>query len=204
MSNIFTTSNLSINGIHYRDLQFIEYKITFLTGPSGAGKSTLLKLFNGMLSPSSGEVYYLNSNIAKLDTISLRREVSLVSQELFLFDLSIEYNFREFYSYRGLPSPTSETIEKFLKLCCLDFPLNYNCSKMSGGEKQRVYISIFLSLMPKVLLLDEPTSALDSQNSHNIFENIFCFCKENKISVIVVSHDKVLADRFSEEHLKIK
>lgn len=204
MSNIFTTSNLSINGIHYRDLQFIEDKITFLTGPSGAGKSTLLKLFNGMLSPSSGEVYYLNSNIAKLDTISLRREVSLVSQELFLFDLSIEYNFREFYSYRGLPCPTPETMEKFLKLCCLDFPLNYNCSKMSGGEKQRVYISIFLSLMPKVLLLDEPTSALDSQNSHNIFENIFCFCKENKISVIVVSHDKVLADRFSEEHLKIK
>ena len=84
MRNIFTTSNLSINGIHYRDLNLIEGGITFITGPSGVGKSTLLKLFNGTVSPFSGEVYYLGSNIAQLDTICLRREVSLVSQELFL------------------------------------------------------------------------------------------------------------------------
>jgi len=203
LNNIFTTSNLSINGISYRDMEFIEGKITFITGPSGAGKSTLLKLFNGLVSPSSGEVYYQRSNIAQLDTIPLRQEVSLVNQELFLFDLSIEENFREFYSYRGLPAPATETIKKFLKLSCLDFPLDYNCSKMSGGEKQRVYIGIFLSLMPKILLLDEPTSALDSQNSHNIFGNIFSFCKANKITVIVVSHDKVLADKFSEEQIEI-
>ena len=203
MHNIFTTTNLSINGIYYRDMKFLEGKITFITGPSGSGKSTLLKLFNGLVSPSSGEIYYQSSNIAQLETISLRQEVSLVSQELYLFDLSIEENFKEFYSYRGLPSPTPETMKKYLTLSCLDFPLDYNCSKMSGGEKQRAYIGIFLSLMPKVLLLDEPTSALDNQNSQNIFENIFSFCKENKITVIVVSHDKVLADRFSEEHIEI-
>jgi len=203
LSNIFTTSNLSINGIHYRDLQFKEGTVTFITGPSGVGKSTLLKIFNATVSPSSGEAYYLGSNIAQLDTISLRRDVLLVSQELFLFDLSIRDNFKEFYSYRELPDPSPETMEKFLKLCCLEFPLDYDCSKMSGGEKQRVYIGIFLSLMPKVLLLDEPTSALDSQNSHKIFESIFGFCKENKITVIVVSHDNVLAERFSEEHIEI-
>ncbi len=203
MNNIFTTSNLSINGIHYKDLQFTEGAITFITGPSGVGKSTLLKIFNATVSHSSGEAYYLGSDISQLDTIHLRKEVSLVSQELFLFDLSIKDNFKEFYSYRELPPPSPETMEKFLNLCCLGFPLDYDCSKMSGGEKQRVYIGIFLSLMPKVLLLDEPTSALDSENSHKIFENIFSFCKENEITVIVVSHDKVLADRFSEEHKEI-
>jgi len=203
LNNIFTTSNLSINGIYYQDLKFKEGKITFITGPSGVGKSTLLKLFNGLVSPSAGEVYYLGSNIDQSETISLRQEVSLVSQELFLFDLSIEDNFKEFYSYRELPSPAPETMEKYLRLCCLDFPLAYNCSKMSGGERQRVYIGIFLSLMPKVLLLDEPTSALDSQNSNDIFENIFGFCKENKITLIVVSHDKLLADRFSEEQIEL-
>jgi putative ABC transport system ATP-binding protein len=204
LSNIFTTSNISINGLNYKDLEFIEGKITFITGASGAGKTTLLRLFNGTVSPSSGEVYYLNNNISQLDTISLRQEVSLVSQELFLFDLSIKDNFREFYSYRGLPAPTQETMERFLRISCLNFPLDYNCSKMSGGEKQRVYIGIFLSLMPKVLLLDEPTSALDMQNGHNIFENIFQFCKLNNITVIVVSHDKILADKFLEEHIEIK
>lgn len=201
--NLFKTSGLSINGIHYQNLAFEEGQITFIAGPSGAGKTTLLKLFNGTVSPTSGEVYYNGANIEKLDTISLRREVSLVGQELYLFDETIRENFNRFYSYRELPPPSDETLEKFLKICGLNCSSSSTCSTMSGGEKQRVYLAIFLSFMPKVLLLDEPTSALDNQNSNLIFENIFRFCKENEITVIVVSHDLFLATKFAESIINL-
>lgn len=203
MANIFTTTRLSVNGINYGDLTFEEGKTTFITGPSGAGKSTLLRLLNGTISPFSGEIYYKENNTAHIDTISLRREVSLVSQELFLFDGSIEDNFKEFYSYRGLAKPSVETMQQFLTLCCVDFPLESNCSTMSGGEKQRVYIGIFLSLMPKVLLLDEPTSALDNKNSQHLFENILSFCKTNHITTILVSHDLSLINSFHDNIIEI-
>ena len=69
---------------------------------------------------------------------------------------------------------------------------------MSGGERQRVYIGIFLSFNPKVLMLDEPTSALDDENSEIVIKNVLDYCKDQGITVIVVSHDKQLTDKFAE------
>lgn len=194
---VFKTKDLMINEIKYDDLNFVEGEAVFLSGPSGCGKSTLVKLFNGTISPSSGSIYYYGKDISKIDTIALRREASLVTQEVYLFDSTIKENFKEFYSFRELAPPGDSTIEKYLKICCLDLPITYNCSKMSGGERQRVYIAIFLSLEPKVLFLDEPTSALDSLNSNKVISNILDYCKEMKITPIIISHDTSFADKFS-------
>ena len=89
----------------------------------------------------------------------LRREVSLVSQDVFLFDESITENFKTFYALRQKPMPKAEYVKYITDLCCVNVPLSQSTSTLSGGEKQRVYISIFLSLCPSVILLDEPTSA---------------------------------------------
>jgi putative ABC transport system ATP-binding protein len=61
-------------------------KVTFIIGKSGAGKTTLIKLFNGTLSQSSGDILYNNTNILDMETIQLRKDVSLISQGVFLFD----------------------------------------------------------------------------------------------------------------------
>jgi len=198
MPDVFRTAGLIANGIHYTDLSIKEGLATFITGPSGVGKSTLLKLFNGTRSPSSGEIYYRETNIADLDTIALRKKVILTGQDLYLFDGTILENFHRFYGYREESAPSTEILEHFLSLCCLNCSITSNTSTMSGGEKQRIYLALFLSFMPDVLLLDEPTSALDVRNSNDIFENIFGFCRTNKITVIVVSHDLSLAEKFSE------
>jgi putative ABC transport system ATP-binding protein len=170
---------------------------TFIMGGSGCGKTTMLKLFNGTISPTAGNVFYLEKNINEYESINLRKEVSLIGQESFLFDKNIEDNFKEFYSYRTVSCPDSVTIKKFLEICHLDFPLDKNCKTMSGGERQRVFIAVFLSFLPKVLLLDEPTSALDENTADKVIGNIIDFCKKSGIEFISISHDRKIVEKYS-------
>lgn len=201
---ILETKNLSFNGIiNYNNIQIIQNEANFIVGKSGTGKSTLLRFFNGTLSPSSGNIYYLKNDINEIDTINLRQEILLISQSVYLFDTSIKENFKQFYNYRDLTLPTDEEMRYFLDMCCVPFSLDSDCTIMSGGERQRIYIAIFLSLKPKILMLDEPTSALDKQNSQNVMKNILSYCKENNITVIVVSHDANITDKFAENIILI-
>lgn len=201
---IFETRNLSFRDtIHYQDISIVKDKVNFIVGRSGTGKSTLLRLFNGTLTPSAGEIFYAGDNLLEMDTIELRKKVSLISQSVYLFDSSIRDNFIQFYEYRGLPAPTNEMMLEFLKLSQIDFPLDKDCTTMSGGERQRVYIAIFLSFLPKVLMLDEPTSALDKDNGYNVMQNVISFCKEKGITVIIISHDNNLTETFGENIVAI-
>jgi len=160
-------------------------------------------MFNGTLTQSSGDIFYNNKNILNIETIKLRKEVSLISQAVFLFDGTIKENFNEFYNYRQEKAPDTDKIKLFLDICCLDFSLKKNCNEMSGGEKQRLYIAIYLSFKPKVIMLDEPTSALDEENSHEIIKNILSFSKENEITIIIVSHDQKLSKDFADNTIVI-
>jgi len=197
---IFKTKDLIFNDfIHFPDLEIPKNKVTFISGKSGSGKTTLFKLFNGTLTQSSGDIFYNNQNILDLDTINLRKEVLLISQTVFLFDGNIKDNFIKFYKYREETIPNESEIKYFLDICSLNFSLDKDCGEMSGGEKQRLYIAIFLSFKPKVILLDEPTSALDEENSHIVIGNILSFSRENGITLLIVSHDNDLTNDFADK-----
>ena len=75
---------------------------------------------------------------------------------------------------------------------------------MSGGERQRVYIAIFLSFMPDVLMLDEPTSALDNTSSDIMMSNIKNFTNDNEMTTIVVSHYLTLAEKYGDEIIALE
>ncbi len=197
-SNLVYKSNLT-----YDNVRIEKGKINFIVGESGSGKSTFLKLLNNSISPISGELFYNGKAIEEYDPIALRREVCLVSQEPFLFDESIIDNFKTFYSLRQVPMPKKDYVSYITELCSVNVPLDQNASTLSGGERLRVYISIFLSLCPKVILLDEPTSALDEKNSHRVVENITKFCKEKNIDMVIVSHNKNIVDDFCENKIEI-
>lgn len=190
-------------GLTYNDVKIVQGKTNFIVGESGSGKSTFLKLLNHSINPISGKLLYKDSPITAYDPIALRREVSLVSQDPFLFDESIIDNFKTFYSLRDMPIPTKDYVSYITDLCCVTVPLEQNASTLSGGERLRVYISIFLSLCPKVILLDEPTSALDEKNSHKIIKNIIEFCREKNIDIVIVSHDTNIIKEFCENKVEI-
>lgn len=196
---LFSVLNVTVGDFaEYPFIEIEEEGATFLLGKSGTGKSTLLKLLNATLSPTTGEIRYQGKLLEEYDTITLRREVLLVAQNVFLFDDTIRGNFASFYKYRELASPEDERIRFYLTLCGADFALDANCHELSGGERQRVLIAICLSFQPRVLLLDEPTSALDTQTSALLMENLKGHCRENKITLLIITHDRALAGEYGD------
>jgi len=200
MKSILSTNNLKfMDVIDYPNIEIQRAKVTFISGGSGTGKSTLLKLFNGVLSPSFGTVNYLELPVEDYDAVKLRQEVLLAGQSVFLFNGDISSNYDEYCDYREIPYLAPYEKEKFLKICCLKMPLDTVCQTMSGGERQRVFISICLSLNPKVLMLDEPTAALDDATAVNLIDNIKSYCTDNDITLIVVCHNQSLAEKFADK-----
>lgn len=188
------------NLITYPNLKIKKGITTFITGESGTGKSTLLKLLNGVLTPDSGSVYYVDQPVLDMDAIRLRRQVLLISQAVVLFDeQSIKENFSLFLNYRDQKVPSDDEIKGFLTTCSLDIPLNKCVYELSGGQKQRVFIAIHLALGFDVLLMDEPTSALDENNSYTLLANIKSYCKEKDKSLIIVSHDQAIVANFADD-----
>lgn len=183
----------------YDDFTIDKNEVVFVVGKSGSGKSTLLKLINNTLQLKSGRIFYKDENILNIKPVELRRNIIMTSQENFLFDMTIRENFHEFYKLRDLEELTDEEITKFLKITNFDVDLNLNVEKLSGGEKQRVFLAIALSLDPEVLLLDEPTSALDNKTAFDMMKNIVDYCKHNDITLVVVSHARQLVDEFADK-----
>ncbi|MGE4213621.1 MAG: ATP-binding cassette domain-containing protein [Anaerotignaceae bacterium] len=197
---LFSISDVNFKDvIKYSNITIKQNRATFICGKSGSGKSTLLKFLNASVSVDSGNIFYQNKSIKEYDTIMLRKEVMLVSQNVFLFDDTIENNFLEYYRYRETTPPDMEKMQEYLQICLADFSVNAMCNEMSGGERQRVFIAICLSFMPKVLLLDEPTSALDEQTSKKLIDNLKNYCMKNGITLIIVCHDKKLIERYADE-----
>lgn len=196
---LFTLKNVNFNNIiKYPEIEIPEGVATFICGESGSGKSTLLKLLNGVISATAGEITYSGKNIENFDPVALRREVLLVGQSVYLFDKTIKENFEEYYSYLDLDFISGESVTNHLNACAVNLPLDSICTTLSGGERQRVFIAINLSLQPKVLMLDEPTSALDDKNADMLMENVKSYCTKNGITLIVVSHDKAIADKHAD------
>lgn len=187
----------------YDDFTINKNEIVFIVGKSGSGKSTLLKLINNTLQMKSGRIFYKDANILNIKPVELRRNIMMTSQENFLFDMTIKENFHEFYKLRDLENLTDDEIVKFLKIADFDVDVNLDVEKLSGGEKQRVFLAIVLSMRPAVLLLDEPTSALDSNTAFDMMKNIVDYCKHNDITLVVVSHARNLVDEFADKTIDL-
>lgn len=184
--------------ITYPKIEIPENSFSFIAGKSGCGKSTYLKILNRTVLPSAGEIYYQGKNIQDLPVISYRKNVLLVPQEVFLFDGTIQENFNLYCDAREKERLSENEILKFLHICCADFSVTDDCRTLSGGEKQRVFLSIFLSCIPQVLLLDEPTAALDEKTADKLLFNIKEFCMQEHITAVCVCHNDELIQRFSD------
>ena len=155
-------------------LKFTGGKMTALVGHSGSGKSTLLNMIPRIYLPTSGNIYFDNQDISKVNLVSLRNQISIVDQNTTLFDDTVFNNIKY-----ARPNADKEDIITAAKLSMSDDFINNlengyetmigeNGVKLSGGEKQRLSIARAFLKNSRIILLDEATSSLDSETEEKI------------------------------------
>ncbi len=184
-------------------LYISEHRITSLTGPSGSGKTTILKLLNKILSPTEGQILYRDRELDKIDAISHRRKVTMLSQTPVIFGGNLKDELTAGLRFQKKHLPDDETLIEVLKKVRLTKELNSETGTLSGGEKQRLALARILLLDPEVFLLDEPSSALDDTTAEAVIEMIASFTKAAGKTLIMVTHSMVIAERYSDQLIEI-
>jgi len=179
-----------------------EAEHTALLGKSGSGKSTLLYLLGGLDKQTSGNLLIGDKDLSKLNDEQLaefrNKNIGFVFQFHFLLPsitslenihLPIKISNRSINDYQ-------ELITMLAKYLGVEHCLNKYPYQLSGGEQQRVNIIRALILKPRVLLCDEPTGNLDRKNSDKVINLLKQLSTEFRSTLIVVTHDHVVADSF--------
>ncbi len=171
-----------------------------ILGPNGSGKTTLAKLLLGFYNNYEGEIYYNNQKLSDLSLKSLRNEISVVFQEVFLFNGSLKENIR-----CAAPNASDDEILESLEQCgmisdkssqeskmILFMPVMEGGKNLSGGQKRRIALARALIKKPSVLILDEATAHLDQET--RILLKDFLSKNLNDIIVIIITHDNDIAE----------
>ena len=183
----YTNDRKALNNIN---LTFEKNKKYAIVGESGCGKSTLIKLLIRYYKDYNGDILIDNKDIHKIFSNDLYKNMSMIQQNVFMFDDSIKENIKLFANYSD---------EEVLSICDrsglsnlisrlpdgINSLVGENGNKLSGGEKQRIAIARSLINNTKILILDESTSALDNETAYNLESSLLSI---NDLTLIVVTH----------------
>ena len=182
-----TTKSKAVKNINI-DIQ--GGSMSAFVGHSGAGKSTIINLLPRFYDPQEGKIFIDNQDIKKVSLNSLRKNISLVSQDIILFDDTVRKNIEY--------ANTSASLEEINDACKFaaahefinKLPMGYdtkigeNGIKLSGGQKQRISIARAILKKSPIILLDEATSSLDA-DSEEIVQNAIINLTKNKTTLVI-------------------
>lgn len=177
------------------DLTIKKGEFVGIIGHTGSGKSTLIQHFNGILKPTSGDVFIgdMNTKDKELAKSGLRYKIGLVFQypEYQLFEETIEKDIAFGPKNMGLSeAEVTERVKEAMELVGLDYEAKKDKSpfEISGGQKRRVAIAGILAMKPDILILDEPTAGLDPKGRDELFFQIKRLYEKNNITIVLISH----------------
>lgn len=181
------------------DLKIDEGEFVAIMGPSGSGKSTAMNIIGCLDTPSSGDYFFYDINVSKLNRDKralLRREyLGFVFQGFNLLGrTSAIENVELPLLYRGVKANERKKLAyEALELVGLEHVIEHTPAEMSGGQQQRVAIARAIVTNPLLLLADEPTGNLDTARSHEIMELLVRLNREKNITVVMVTHEDDMA-----------
>lgn len=191
VSKTYSTGSPAVNGM---TLNIHRGEFVFIVGDSGSGKSTLIKLLLRELTATSGKVWVMGRDLAKLkhrEIPKFRRNVGVVFQD---FRLLNDRNVYENVAFaqriiEKSPSEIRRNVPTILSMVGLPGKYKAKTTQLSGGEQQRVALARALVNNPAILLADEPTGNLDPKNSWEIMK-LLEEINEAGTTVVVVTHNK--------------
>lgn len=181
-------------------LDVLPGEILLIMGPSGSGKSTLLLMLGALLKATEGTIALDGLELSalsegKLPDIRLRNFGFIFQDFNLLSALNVQDNVAFAAELTGMGHHEArEKAAKLLTELGLAHRLGFSAEKLSGGEKQRVAIARALVNEPSLILADEPTANLDSKAGHDTMELLRKIAKEERRSVVIVSHDQRIRD----------
>jgi subfamily B ATP-binding cassette protein MsbA len=172
------------------NLEIPKGSMIALVGESGGGKSSLIKLVQRLYDPTSGAIFWDETDLLDARILSLKKQIALVTQETVLFNDTIRYNI----SY-GNPQASDEQIREAARIAFADefineLPHGYDTIVgergifLSGGQRQRIAIARAVLINAPVLILDEATSALDTE-SERLVQQALANLMQNKTSIVI-------------------
>jgi len=182
-------------------------EFAFLVGPSGSGKSTIIRLLIGEIAPSDGTVIVNGQDMDNLKMRKmpyLRRTVGVIFQDFRLIENKSVYE-NVAFAMRVIGASAKDIRQRvpyLLELVGLEFKAKAKPDELSGGEQQRVAVARALVNNPRLIIADEPTGNLDPARS---LEILLLLKKINELgtTVLVVTHEKPLVDKFSQRVIAI-
>ena len=187
--------------INKLNLNISKGEHTAIIGVSGSGKSTLLHLMAGLEKASSGQIEILDQDISFLN----QDELGVLRNTYLGFVYQFHHLLSDFNAIENVAMPllirrygykqAFKEAEALLKKIGLSKRLTHKPSELSGGERQRVAIARSLITKPKCILADEPTGNLDGKTAHFVFDLLLDLAKENRSTLVLVTHDIQLASK---------
>ena len=187
-------SNDEVIAVNDFTFEIPDGKLIGLLGPSGCGKSTALNLISGLISPTSGRIFFGDDDVTDLPPEN--RGVGLVFQSYALYPhLTVRQKIMfPLQNLKGADRPSKEEMDRrtleAAKLVQIEALMERKPGEMSGGQQQRVAIARAVVKMPKVLLLDEPLSNLDARLRLQTREEIRRIQRDTGITTVFVTHDQ--------------
>jgi ABC-type lipoprotein export system ATPase subunit len=173
-----------------------------ILGPSGSGKSTLLNIIGSLDKPTSGEVIMNGQNLSELG----EKELAMIRNKKIGFIFQLHHLLPQCTVLENVLIPTlaktnmddnvnfEDRALELLKRVNLEGHADYRPAQLSGGEQQRVAVIRAMIHQPPLLLADEPTGSLDQNSAENLAQILLTLNREEKITLIVVTHSEKLAE----------
>lgn len=205
VSKVYSTGAPALNNV---SLSIHKGEFVFIVGDSGSGKSTMIKLLLRELTATSGSVYVMGSDLAKLrhrQIPKFRRSLGVVFQDFRLLnDRNVYENVA--FAQRIVETPVNEirrNVPAILATVGLAGKYKAKTKQLSGGEQQRVALARALVNNPAILLADEPTGNLDPKNSWEIMK-LLEEINEGGTTVVVVTHNKEIVNALHKRVVTVK
>ena len=194
LAKVYHMGEVEVHALRQVTLALDEGQFVVLLGPSGSGKSTLLNIIGGLDVPTSGHVFYRDTDLTQADEGALtayrRQHVGFVFQ---FYNLIPSLTAVENVALVTEISTNPMAPEDALRLVKLEGRLDHFPAQLSGGEQQRVAIARAIAKRPSVLLCDEPTGALDITTGIVVLEALERVNRELGTATVVITHNAAIA-----------